>query len=169
MPIDVKKARQAIDNAQHAGRQAKYFLKFMEALNNLDDCLADLGGIEGQALAAEKRKTEAEHLIPDLEKRVSELQHAKATIGNEHQSQLDAMERDVREKHRTLDAALQKQHEDKKAHMEQEIKSLEASKAALEGEVHELLQQRKSAETAIRRINQSLQKAGQTLAGQPNA
>src|SRR5262245_60458418 len=163
MPRDVKKARQAIDNAQHAGRQAKYFLKFMDALGHLDDCLADLGGIEGQASAAEKRKADAEAAIPDLERRVAEKERTLAGLSAEHTNRVEANDRELSQKATDRKAELDAQHAAVKREAQAEIQDLNTQKTVLLDAIKDLLRQKREAETAVRRLQTSIQKAGQSL------
>ena len=86
MAIDVKKARSAIDRAQAASGHIKWFFKFAEAMHDLDGELGKLGSLDADVAASEKRKTDAEAVIPGLEKRLSELNSSKAKLDAEHQA-----------------------------------------------------------------------------------
>src|SRR5262245_26576256 len=163
MAVNYKRLRQKIDEAQHFARRAKPFLSLMTALSELGDELAGMGEIEVEAQAAERRKADAEWQIPALEKRIGELQQAKESAGELHQSRMSAMERDLREKAETRRAELEKEHQQRKAETEEELRALASTKAELEKEVKDLERQKKAAEGAIDRINKSLQRAGQSL------
>src|SRR5262245_50244784 len=131
MPINYKRVRQKIDEAQHFARRAKPFLSLMTALSELGDELAGMGEIEVEALAAEKRKADAEWQIPALEKRVGELQHAKETIGGEHQAREQQMEKDLRDKAAARRAELENEHQQKKTELEAQLQALASTKSEL--------------------------------------